>query len=209
VELWEIFSAVRKRWLVVALVLVFCVGGASLYAFSQPRKSYASSSTIAFLPDEKNHQAAPPESLSSLLTTYAVVAESERTITAAEGILGRPLPGSVTAAVGSGSLILAITSEAPTAAGAAETANAATQALTESIRGNGFFAPNVVNHPVASSIPVESRSPKLVIAVAAVIGLIAGVLLALLIENLAGLPGGTTPAPPVAPEPGASIARPE
>ena len=194
-KLQEILSIIWKRWLVVVLVLVFCVGGAALYATSQPKKSYASSSTIAFLPDPNTRTVVSPESLSSLLSTYAVVAQSERTITAAEHILGHPLTGSVIAQTASGSLVLAITSEAPTATGAAETAKAATQALIDSIHGNGIFQPNVVNRPVASSAPVESRSPKLIIAVAAVVGLVGGVLLALLIENLGGVPEGSAPTP--------------
>jgi uncharacterized protein involved in exopolysaccharide biosynthesis len=192
----EILSAVWKRWFVVVLVLACCVGAAALYAFSQPKKDYASSATIAFLPDPETKTVTSPESLSSLLSTYAVVAQSERTLLAAEEILGHPLPGNVIANVAGGSLVMAISSEAPTAEGAAETAGAATKALINSISSNGVFKPNVVNRPLASSAPLESRSPKLVIAVAVVVGLIGGVLIALLIENLAGASEGGAPAPP-------------
>jgi capsular polysaccharide biosynthesis protein len=199
-KLRDLLSTIWERRLVVVLVLVFCVVGAGLFAFSQPKKNYASSSTIAFLPDPADHTVAPPESLSSLLSTYAVVAQSGQTISAAENILGHPLTGSVVATTASDSWVLAISSEASTAAAAAETAKAVTQALTETIRGNGVVEPNVVNKPVASSAPIESRSPTLIIMVAAVIGLVGGVLLALLIENLGGLPEGTAPAPAQRPE---------
>jgi capsular polysaccharide biosynthesis protein len=195
-SLKEILSVIRKRWLVVVLVLCFCVAAAGAYAFSQPKKDYASSSTIAFLPNPETKTVVSPESLSSLLSTYAVVAQSERTLDAAEEILGHPLPGSVVAYVAGGSLVLGITSEAPTADGAAETASAATKALIEAISGNGVFKPNVVNRPIAAGAPLESRSLKLVIAVAVVVGLIGGVLLALLIENLGGASESSDPAPP-------------
>jgi uncharacterized protein involved in exopolysaccharide biosynthesis len=207
----EILSVVWKRKLVVALVLACCVVGAGLYAFSQPKKVYASGATIAFLPDPETKTVTSPESLSSLLSTYAVVAQSEQTLKAAEEILGHPLPGNVIADVAGGSLVLGVSSEAPTAEGAAETARAATKALIKSISGNGLFKPTVVNRPVASGAPAESRSKKLVIAVAVVVGLIGGVLLALLIENLSGASEGNAPSPPA--EPGAyamgSAERPE
>lgn len=187
-NLREILSTIWRRKLIVVLALVFCLVGAGLYAFSQPTKQYASSSTIAFLPSEKDHTVEPPESVASLLTTYAVVAESQKTAAAAERVLGHPLTGSVIATPASGSWVLAISSEAGSPEAAAETAQAVTKALTESIRDDGVVQPTVVNQPVASSLPVESRSPALIIAVAAVVGLIGGVLLALLVENLAGLP---------------------
>ena len=77
----EILSVVWKRKLVVVLVLACCVVGAGLYAFSQPKKDYASGATIAFLPDPETKTVTSPESLSSLLSTYAVVAQSEQTPT--------------------------------------------------------------------------------------------------------------------------------
>jgi uncharacterized protein involved in exopolysaccharide biosynthesis len=199
-SLKEILSVIWRRWLVVVLVLAFCVAGAALYAFSQPKKDFASGATIAFLPNPETKTVVSPESLSSLLSTYAVVAESERTRQAAERIVGHPLPGSVIASVAGGSLVLGISSEAPTAEGAAETARAATKALIEAISGNGVFKPNVVNRPVVSSAPIESRSKKLIIAVAVVVGLIGGVLLVLLIENLGGASEGSAPPPPTGPE---------
>jgi capsular polysaccharide biosynthesis protein len=195
-KLKEILSVIWKRKLIVILVLVCCVAAAAAYAFSQPKKDFASSATIAFLPNPETKTVVSPESLSSLLSTYAVVAESERTLKSAEAILGHPLPGSVVASVAGGSLVLGITSQAPTGEGAAETAQAATKALIKSISGNGVFQPNVVNRPIVEAEPVESRSKKLVIAVAAIVGLIGGVLLALLIENLTAMSEGSDPAPP-------------
>lgn len=181
--IWE------RRW-VVALVLVFCLVGASLYALSQPRKEYASSATVAFLPDPKRDQVTPSENLSSLLATYAVVAQSATTLEAAAEILGHPVPGSVSASTASDSWILAISSEASTSQAAEETVSAVTKALTNTIRDNEIVLPTVINPPVASTAPIQSRSPALIISLAAIIGLIAGVLFVLLLDNLASVPRG-------------------
>jgi len=185
-SLRDLLATIWKRRIVVVLVLVSCVAISAVYAFSQPRKSYGSGATIAFLPDPKHEQTAPPESLSTLLTTYAVVAQSATNLEAAEQILGHPLAGTVSATPGSDSWILGINSEASSGEEAAETVRAVTEALIATIRSNGVLVPSVVNPAFASSEPIESRSPKLVIAVAAMIGLIAGVLFALLLENLSG-----------------------
>ncbi len=199
-KLRDLLSTIWKRRLVVALVLAFCLFGGGLYAFSKPSQTYASSATIVFLPNSKSQTVAPVESVESLLTTYAVVAESEKTVAAAEQILGHSLPGNIVATTGAGSWVLAITSEARTAAAAAETARAATKALTESIRDNGLIQPDVVNQPVVSSIPLETRSPAMIIAIAAVVGLVGGILLALLVDNLVSLPEGSAAAPARSPE---------
>jgi capsular polysaccharide biosynthesis protein len=197
-SLRELLSTIWKRRVIVIVVLVFCLGISAVYAFSQPRKNYESGATIAFLPDPKRQEVSPPESLSTLLNTYAVVAQSEVTIEAAEGLLGQPLPGTVSATPGSDSSILGISSEAASGEEAAETVRAVTKALMTTIKRNGVVIPTVINPAFVSEEPIESRSPKLIIAIAAVLGLIAGVLLALLVENLTG--AATVAPPPAQPD---------
>lgn len=185
-ELRDLLSIVWKRRIVVAVVFVCCLIGAAAYAFSQPEKRYESGTTIVFEPEGGQNQFLPPESLTSLLSTYAVIAQSEKNQLAATKILGHPPTGTVTTATAPGSWILQIFSEDATPRGAAETVRATTRALFHSIKDNGIVAPTVVNAPVASTTPIETRSPKLILGIAAVIGLVAGLLLALLIENLSG-----------------------
>jgi capsular polysaccharide biosynthesis protein len=197
-SLRDLMSIIWKRRIIVVVVLVFCLGISAVFAFSQPRKNYESGATIAFLPDPKRQEVSSPESLSTLLNTYAVVAQSETTIEAAEGFLGGPLPGTVSATPGSDSSILGISSEAANGEEAAETVRAVTKSLMKTIRSNGVVIPTVINPAFVSEEPIESRSPKLIIAVAAVLGLIAGVLLALLIENLTG--AATVAPPPAKPD---------
>lgn len=185
-ELRDLLETIWERKVVVGLVFVFCVIGAAAYADSRPKQNYESTATIAFLPDLHQGQFAPPETLSALLSTYAVIAESSRNLTAASAILGHPLTGSVSTSTTPGSWILGINSEDTSPGGAAETAHAATEALFNTIHRNGVVVPTIINPPVASTTPVESRPPQLIISVAAVLGLIAGVLLVLLLDNLSG-----------------------
>jgi capsular polysaccharide biosynthesis protein len=198
-SLRDLLTAIWRRRLVIALVLIFCVGISAVYAFSRPAENYGASATIAFLPDAK-HEPSAPESLALLLNTYAVVAESKKNLESAEEALGHPLVGNVSASPGTDSSILAISSEARSGEVAAETAKAVSKSLLAIIRQNGVVTPTVINPPVASTAPLESRSPKLVIGVAIVVGLVAGVLLALLLENLAGAPRGGDPPLPARPK---------
>jgi capsular polysaccharide biosynthesis protein len=187
-RLRELLWTIWERKLVVGLVLVFCLVGATLYAISKPEKEYASSATIVFLPDPGRQTVTPSDNLSSLLSTYAVIAQSEKTLEGARAVLGHPVEGTLTATTATDSWVLALNSEASTPRAAQETVHAVTVVLTHEIRHNGIVQPRVVNPPFASSAPITSRSPVLIIAVAAVIGLIAGILFALLLENLAGAP---------------------
>lgn len=184
----NLLAVVWKRRIVVVLVLVFCVGGGALFAFSKPQKNYESSATIAFLPNPRRPEILPSEAVSVLLSTYGVVAESEKTLAAAGAILGHPVQGSVTATTASDGWVLGISSEAARPEAAAETVRAVIKALIRTIPRNGIVIPNIINSPAVSSAPIESRSPGLIISVAAVLGLIAGFLFALLLENLAGPP---------------------
>jgi uncharacterized protein involved in exopolysaccharide biosynthesis len=183
-QLQDMLKIIWKRRIVVGLVFVLCVGAAAAYAYSQPKR-YESAATITFMPNPHQGQGQfiPSENLSALLSTYAVITRSDQNLTAASKILGHPLTGSVSTSTAAGSWVLEIISEDSTPRGAAETAQAATQALLNSIRTNNVVIPTVVNPPVASNIPFAPR-PGLTISVAVVIGLIAGVLLALLVENL-------------------------
>jgi capsular polysaccharide biosynthesis protein len=184
-QLRDLLSIIWKRRVVVGLVFVFCVGAAAAYAYSRPKR-YESAATIAFMPVTHRGQFIPSESLSELLSTYAVIAQSDQNLTAASAILGHTLTGSVSTSTSAGSWILEIISEDTSPLGAAETARAATEALINYIHGNGAVMPTIVNPPVASNTPLPP-GPRLIVSVAAVLGLIAGVLLALLLENLGSI----------------------
>jgi capsular polysaccharide biosynthesis protein len=178
----EAFKVIWRWRIVIVIVIAASIGSGIVYVRSQP-KTYESAATIAFTPATRQGQFVPPESLSSLLGTYAVIARSSQTLVAASKILGRPLPGSVEASATVGSWILEISSEAASPQAAAETVGATTQAFIRSIHGNEFVSPTIINPPVAVDVPTRPRS-SLIIAVASVAGILAALLLAFLIDSV-------------------------
>jgi capsular exopolysaccharide synthesis family protein len=181
VEFRDFLALVWKRRVVVAIVFVVAIVLSSAYAFSQPKK-YQAKATIIFTPDPKQgSNFIPAENLSSLLSTYAELTKSDENLNRARSILGRQLPGKVGTSV-AGSGVLDITGLDTSPQGAADTALAASQGLIQAIQGNGILVPSLVNRPVAPTSPEQPR-PKLIISLAAVLGLIAGVLLALALES--------------------------
>jgi capsular exopolysaccharide synthesis family protein len=178
----DFLNILWRRRLDVALVFVSCVIVAAAYAYSKPKR-YESTATIAFTPNpSKGQEFLPSENLSALLSTYAEVAKSNQNRVAARAILGHSVPGSVSTSTGSGSGILQISGTDTSPQGAAETASAISTAFVHSIENNGLLVPSIVDPPVASLTPVQPR-PPLIISIAAVLGLIAGVLLALALDS--------------------------
>jgi receptor protein-tyrosine kinase len=183
VQFDDFLALIWKRRLVVAAVFVGCLVAAAAFAATQPKR-YESSTTIAFTPDPNGGQNfIPSDNLAALLSTYAAVAKSHENLSAAEKLLGRPLPGEVSTSTGSGAGILDIIGRDTDPEGAAATARSASQAFVNSLRGNGLLVPSIVNPAVASTTPLQPR-PPLILSVAALLGLIAGILLALVLERL-------------------------
>src|SRR5262245_61867370 len=121
-ELRELLSIIWDRRLVVGLVFLCCLIGAAAFAFSdEHEKSYESGTTIVFEPAAEENQFLPPESITALLSTYGIIAQSERTRLAATKILGHPPTGTINTATAPGSWVLQIFSQDSTPRGAAET----------------------------------------------------------------------------------------
>jgi capsular exopolysaccharide synthesis family protein len=178
----DFLSILWRRRVLVALVFAGCVLAAAAYAYSKPKR-YESTATIAFTPNpSKGQDFLPSENLSALLSTYAEVAKSNQNRLAARALLGHSIPGSVSTSTGAGNGILQISGTDTSPQGAAETASAISSAFVHSIENNGLLVPSIVNPPVASSTPLQPR-PPLIISIAAVLGLIAGVLFALALDS--------------------------
>jgi capsular exopolysaccharide synthesis family protein len=172
----------RRR---IAVVLVFgcCVAAAAAYAYSKPKR-YESTATIAFTPNpSKGQNFLPSENLTALLSTYAEIAKSSQNRRAARALLGHPLTGTVSTSTGAGSGILAISGTDTSPRGAAETASAIARAFVHSIEDNGLLVASIVNPAVPSYTPLQPR-PPLIISIAAILGLIAGVLCALALDSV-------------------------
>jgi capsular exopolysaccharide synthesis family protein len=181
-ELRDLFALAWKRRIVIAIVFVCCMLAASAYAFTQPKR-YESVATIAFTPNVKGGNYLPAENLNALLSTYAQVAKSSQTKNAARELLGHKVGGTISTSTTAGSGILEVIDVSTSPAEAAAGAHAIAQALVNSLKGNELLTPNIVNPPVESHSPVQPR-PKLILSVAAVLGLLLGFLLALALGHL-------------------------
>jgi capsular exopolysaccharide synthesis family protein len=181
-ELADLFAMAWKRRIVIAIVFVFCILAASAYAFSQPKR-YESVATIAFTPNAKQGQYVPAENLNALLSTYAQIAKSGQTKSAARALLGHNVRGTISTSTTAGSGILEVIDTDTSPAAAAQGAHAIAQALVTSLQGNELLTPSIVNPPVESHSPVQPR-PKLILSVAAVLGLALGFMLALALARL-------------------------
>jgi succinoglycan biosynthesis transport protein ExoP len=181
-QLQDLLSLAWKRRAVIAIVFGFCVLAAAAYAYSQPKR-YESVATIAFTPNPHQGVYVPAENLSSLLSTYAEIAKSTQNRSAAKAILGHGVAGTISTSTTAGSGILEIIDVDTSPPQAAESAHAIAQALVTSLKGNELLTPSIVNPAVASYTPIQPR-PKLIISVAAFLGLILGFFLALALARL-------------------------
>ncbi|HTA98475.1 MAG TPA: polysaccharide biosynthesis tyrosine autokinase [Solirubrobacteraceae bacterium] len=176
-ELQDFLTLIWKRRLVVGVVFACCVIVAGAYAATRT-KLYESTATIAFTPNPKQGDFLPSENLNALLSTYAAVAKSDQNLGAAAQLLGHKVSGTVSTSTGNGSGILEIIVEATSPHGAAEDTGAVTRAFVHSVEGNGLLVPSVVNPPSESNTALQPR-PPLIISLAAVLGLIVGIMVAL------------------------------
>lgn len=181
-EVRDVFAlALKRRWTVV-LVTLLTAGLGAAFAFSQPKR-YESVATIALTPDTKADTGfVPSDTLNALVQTYAQTARSRVNINRARELNGGDqLPGTVETETQEGAGILRIVGQDTDPAGAATTARLVAQAFLDSIADNGLLQAGVVDPAAAPTSPVQPR-PPLIIAVSALLGLIAGLMLAYALE---------------------------
>ena len=176
-EFRDVFSlALKRRWIVV-LVTLLTAGLGATFAFTQPKR-YESVATIALTPDTKADTGfVPSDTLSALVQTYAQTARSRVIIQRAEHANGGPLPGTVDTETQEGAGILRVVGKDTSPHGAARTARVVAQAFIESIQDNGLLAAGIVDPAAVPTSPVQPR-PPLIVAVSALLGLIAGLMMA-------------------------------
>src|SRR3954447_249549 len=181
-QIRDVFAVARKhRWIVLG-VFVLTVGLAAGFAFTKPKK-YEASATIAMFPNTAKGQGfVASDNLSALLDTYAETAKSSVTRARAATRLGHAVPGSIETETTAGTGILRIIGRADTPQGAVETADSVAAAFEQSIQGNSLLVASLVSPATTPTSPVQPR-PPLIIGVAAVLGLLAGLLLALATEH--------------------------
>ena len=176
-----VLTAWKRRWIVL-WVLVLAVGLAALFASTRPAR-YESTATIALTPDPKTGQGlVSSDNLSALLGTYAQTAKSTLILSRAEQLLGRMLPAEIDTSTQAGTGILRISAVSRDPNASTEAARAVAQAFQESIKSNQVLVATLVDPPSPSTTPIQPR-PPLIIGVAAVLGLFAGLAGALAIEQ--------------------------
>jgi capsular exopolysaccharide synthesis family protein len=183
VQLAELLAIIKKRRFGVVFVVMLTVGFAAAIALVTPPR-YEATATLAITPKSNENQALiGAGDLSALLSTYAETAKSRVNRARAQQILGRPLPGEVDTSTVGGTGILRITGNAATPQDAADTANAAAQGFQQSLEDNPLFVVSVINPPEPPTSAVQPR-PPLIVAVGILLGLLAGVSYALLMERV-------------------------
>ena len=166
--------------MISVFILTTALGAA--FAFSQPKR-YESVATIAFTPDLTSDPAfVPTDTLDALVNTYAQTAKSRSIRLRAQTALAGPLPGTVDTETQAGAGILRVIGKDTDPVGAAVTARTVARVFVESIQQNKLLVASVVDPAQVPTTPVQPR-PPLIIAVSAVLGLIAGLMLALALEQ--------------------------
>ncbi len=182
-ELRDVLRLIWKRREVVVLAFLATVAVSTVAALSRS-PMYEATATVAITPAfDHNQFFVGPDSLSALLGTYAATAKAQVTRRRAETLLGRPVPGEVKTSTKAGTGILEITGRARKPADAASTARATAEAFRQSLAGNRLLTADIVNPAEPPDHPVQPR-PPLIIGIAAVLGLLAGLMLAFAIEHL-------------------------
>jgi len=179
-ELLAILS--KRRYGVIAVVLLTVAFAAALALVTPPR--YEATATLALTPKiDRTQGFISATDLSALLSTYAETAKSRVNRARAEQILGRRLPGDLDTSTVGGTGILRITGSADAPQAAADTASAAAQAFQESVKSNPLIAVSVIDPAAAPTTPVQPR-PPLIVAIGILLGLLAGISYALLMERV-------------------------
>jgi uncharacterized protein involved in exopolysaccharide biosynthesis len=182
VTLRDIGGVLRRRAPTLVLVLLVTLGlGVALAASRE--KLYQSQAKVVLTPVlGKNLTFIPAqESLQALINAYAETARSSATVAAARRQLGRYLEGTATTftQAGDDSITVAATAKSPQIARADTTA--LLQVFLTSMQGNTFFTVSLISPPSLPTQPVPPR-PPLIIGSAAILGLVLGILAALLMD---------------------------
>ncbi|HEX6020898.1 MAG TPA: polysaccharide biosynthesis tyrosine autokinase [Solirubrobacter sp.] len=182
-QLAELLTILKKRRFGVMFVVMLTVAFAAAIALITPPR-YEATATLTITPKSADNQALiGAGDVAALLSTYAETAESRVNRARAQQILGRPLPGEVDTSTVGGTGILRITGNAATPQDAADTANAAAQGFMQSLDSNPLIVVSLINPPEPPTAAVQPR-PPLIVAVGILLGLLAGISYALVMERV-------------------------
>jgi uncharacterized protein involved in exopolysaccharide biosynthesis len=202
VTLREVGRLLRRRYLTLLLVFAATLGVGVALAATHTKRYQAQAKVVLTPVLGKNLTFIPAqESLQALINAYAETARSAATVAATRQLLGHPLNGTATSFTQAGDDSITLAVESTSAQDAYQDTLALLQVFQTSMRGNTFFTVSVISPPSLPTKPVQPRAP-LIIGSAAVLGLVLGLLLALLVDYIRREPeAAAPPPPPQAPEP--------
>lgn len=184
-QLNELLAILKKRRFGVLAVVMLTVAFAAALALVTPPR-YESTATLALTPKldpQEGFFGIGSQDLSALLSTYAETAKSRVNRARAQQVLGRPLPGEIDTSTVGGTGILRITGRAATPQEAADTASATAEAFQQSVKSNPVLVASLINPPEPPTSAVQPR-PPLIVAVGILLGGLAGISYALLMERV-------------------------
>ncbi len=181
-DLKDILAIAWKRKLTIAIATIFAVAIAAVIAFTAT-KQYESTETLALSPNVKLASGqVGANSLSVVMPTYGLYAESASNKTAAATILGHPLTASVSSSTTAGTGILQIIAKSPVPADAQQTASAVSEAFVGYL---GTKNPLVATVAAPAQLPTSPVSPRksLILGGGLILGLAVGFALALALNH--------------------------
>jgi uncharacterized protein involved in exopolysaccharide biosynthesis len=204
VTLRELGALLRRRALTLLLVLAVTLGVGVALAVTRSNRYEAQAKVVLTPVLGRNLTFIPAqESLQALINAYAETGRSASTVASVRQQLGRPLEGTLTTFTQSGDNSVTLTATARTPAFAQQDAAVLLEVFQRSMQGNTFFTVSVISSPSLPTQPVPPR-PPLIIGSAAVLGLVLGLLFALLVDYVRREPETTAPE---APEPETLVYR--
>jgi uncharacterized protein involved in exopolysaccharide biosynthesis len=174
----------RRRWLSFLTVFLITTGvGVAVAAVHT--EHYQAQAKLVFTPVLGRNLTFVPsqDSLQALIDSYADTAIGPAVVAQAERLLGRPLDGTPFSFTHAGDNSMTLGALSPSAGIAYQDAYALFRAFEQAQTGNTFFNVTVVSLPTLATAPVQPRAP-LIIASAAGLGLVLGVLFAALVDYL-------------------------
>ncbi len=196
VTLRELGRLLRRRASTVLIVFVVALGVGVVLAATHTKRYQAQAKVVLTPVLGKNLTFIPAqESLQALINAYAETARSAATVAATRQLLGRPLGGTATSFTQAGDDSITLAVQSTSAQIAYRDALALLQVFQGTMRGNTFFTVSVISPPSLPTQPIQPRAP-LIVGSAAVLGLVLGVLFALLIDYLKREPEVPAPESP-------------
>ncbi len=182
VTLRELGRLLRRRASTLLIVFVVTLGVGLVLAATHTKRYQAQAKVVLTPVLGKNLTFIPAqESLQALINAYAETARSAATVAATRQLLGRPLGGTATSFTQAGDDSVTLAVQSTSALLAYRDALALLQVFQGTMRGNTFFTVSVISPPSLPTQPVPPR-PPLIVGSAAVLGLVLGLLFALLVD---------------------------